>query len=292
MAESSPLLRPKPRRAFETTPASTPADLSACATPSPAASDSYQGEAGTVENIPSAARTQSIQNLTASTLFGIYAPSDVESSREAPLTPWGTGALTPSRQATIDEHKPIVLPATAAFPHPSTAATGSPTPLGIKNHVLPLIRRTGLLFLFGIAYGVVIAHLHDSHRLAPVNVDNIDQSSWRYLISWGLAGVFLGRMLPWVDIFWEEALGAAEIVSTSTARTDTRISPGVDGCADESPSPDGEAWMGADWNPVVRSVGAFIGIAFAIVSCEENCLGPNSPECSANCRGSPHCRSP
>lgn len=77
--------------------------------------------------------------------------------------------------------------------------------------------------------------------------------------------MFLGGLLPWVDIFWEEALGTAEMASSSTAKADISMAPRAGGSQVVSPTTDGETWMGADWNPVVRSIGAFIGIAFAIV---------------------------
>lgn len=273
MAESSPLICPTPRRPFEFTPSSTPADLSGPATPSQSQSrsESFPGEPETTES-KAASRTRSLVNLTASTLFGIYSPSGYESIREGPATPWGTGALTPLRPATIDEGRPIALPDTAFSRSKPSAPVAPATRFGIRNDLLPLTLRAGLLFLFGIAYGLIIAHLHDNQGLAPVPVENIDRSSWRYLILWGFAGVFLGGLLPWVDIFWEEAWDTADRVSGSTAKPNISTAPRFDGRQLASPATDGESWLGADWNPAVRSIGAFIGIAFAIVRCSESSL--------------------
>lgn len=260
MAESSPLIRPTPRRPFETTAASTPADSS----PSQSRSESFLGESETPDSKP-AGRSHSILNLTASTLYGIYSPSGYESIREGPSTPWTTGALTPLRHATIDEGRPIALPDSAFLRKKSSSLAPPQTRIGIRNDLLPLILRTGLLFVFGIAYGLIIAHLHDNHGIVPVPVENIDRSSWRYLILWGVAGVFLGRLLPWVDILWEEAWDTADEDSGSTAKADTATTSRFGGSQSTSPATDGETWLGADWNPAVRSIGAFIGIAFAIV---------------------------
>lgn len=260
MAEPSPLIRPTPRRPFETTAGSTPAGSS----PSQSRSESFLGESETPES-KIAGRSHSILNLTASTLFGIYSPSGYESIREGPSTPWTTGALTPLWQATIDEGRPIAL-SDSAFSRTQSSPLAAPSSrFDIRNDLLPLTLRTGLLFLFGIAYGLIIAHLHDNQGIAPVKVENIDRSSWRYLILWGVAGVFLGRLLPWVDIFWEEVLDTSNMASSSKAKADIMTTSRFGGSQTASPATDGETWLGADWNPAVRSIGAFIGIAFAIV---------------------------
>lgn len=274
MAESSPLIRPTPRRPFDITAGSTPADISLPGTPSQSRSESFLGESETPER-NAAGRSRSVLNLTASTLFGIYSPSGYESIREGTATPWGSGALTPLRQGTVDDGRSIALPDTAfSRPKPSIGAV-PPTRFGIRNDLLPLMLRTGLLFIFGIAYGLIIAHLHDNQGLAPVKVEKIDRSSWRYLILWGVAGVFLGGLLPWVDIFWEEALDPPDTASGSTAKADILTASRFGGSQSASPATDGETWLGADWNPAVRSIGAFIGIAFAIVRYSEFPLPPD-----------------
>lgn len=43
-------------------------------------------------------------------------------------------------------------------------------------------------------------------------------------------------------------------------------SSGADGDDDDQPASRSGSGLAADWNPVVRSIGAFVGIAFAIVS--------------------------
>ena len=112
-----------------------------------------------------------------------------------------------------------------------------------------------------MAYGLVVTHLHDDHRLAPVKVGGIDRHSWRYLMFWGIAGVALGTLLPWVDVLSKDIDGSKqdtskeqgpksdEVRDSEEAKRKSRRSRGLD----------------TDWNSVVRSIGAFIGIAFAIV---------------------------
>ena len=121
-----------------------------------------------------------------------------------------------------------------------------------------------LLFSFGVAYGVIVSHLHDHQQLAPVQLEGIEQSSWTYLMVWGGVGVLLGGLLPWIDVLWEEVLGRDIGIFVSKPQE----SRPVEASEDQGPRPASRlgSGLGADWNPVVRSVGAFIGIAFAIVS--------------------------
>ena len=62
----------------------------------------------------------------------------------------------------------------------------------------------------------------------------------------------MGSALPWVDDMWEEYFGYEEVVKD-------------EGNSDGEGEGEDEGWA-AKWTPVVRSVGAFVGIAFAIVS--------------------------
>ena len=75
----------------------------------------------------------------------------------------------------------------------------------------------------------------------------------------------LGGLLPWVDLFWEEVLGDEIDVFASHGQTDPKNSSSSD--EDDRPGSRGgraDIELGAYWNPVVRSIGAFVGIAFAI----------------------------
>jgi len=124
-----------------------------------------------------------------------------------------------------------------------------------------------LLFIFGVAYGVIISHLHDSRRVAPIQVSlrGVEHNSWGYLVGWGGVGVLIGGLLPWVDILWEEVLGNSKDVFAINALPERPVSPTAVEDGDERPSSRSGSGLGADWNPVVRGIGAFVGIAFAIV---------------------------
>jgi hypothetical protein len=105
-------------------------------------------------------------------------------------------------------------------------------------------------------YGLLVRHLHDEQHLAPFGVEGMikPRNDWTYLVFWALAGVAWGSLLPWFDTWWADGHGQAlsdeaDVTRAASGEKATR-SLGV---------------FGADWTPVVRSVGAFVGIAFAIV---------------------------
>lgn len=118
---------------------------------------------------------------------------------------------------------------------------------------VPLLARFAALFGFGVLYGVLISHLHENRTIAPVRVEGLDHGSWEYLAFWGAAGIALGSLLPVVDAWLdrgseEEGDGRRVLKRMGVAREGRR------GSAED---------MG--WIRVIRSVGAFVGIAFAIV---------------------------
>jgi hypothetical protein len=117
-----------------------------------------------------------------------------------------------------------------------------------------------------MAYGTIVTHLHDEQELAPVKVEGFSRHSWSYLIVWGLSGIAMGSLLPWVDFVWENYFESTPPVQTQDRRRRVSLS-GSDNNEDERSSGRFNNGLGADWNPVVRSIGAFVGIAFAIVRC-------------------------
>ena len=112
-------------------------------------------------------------------------------------------------------------------------------------------------------------HLHDDRQLAPFQVEGIikPRNDWGYLVFWGVSGVALGSLLPWVDGLWENFENGSTI---GVERRERGSSP--EGDEEEL---DSSGLFGADWTPVVRSVGAFVGIAFAIVSNSLLCVHVN-----------------
>ncbi|OBT70399.1 hypothetical protein VE03_00152 [Pseudogymnoascus sp. 23342-1-I1] len=248
--ESPPIVRPVPRRPFDINlTGATPPSESEASTPSVRPSSpnhldakSGNGYANGGSDTPSLNPTRSVLNLTSSTLFGIYSPSFTEKMADnEPGTPFGTGAMTP------------LSPAGSSVP--SRPRARSPhvvpvTPLHLR--IVGLTLRSTLLFLLGTAYGLLVTHLHNEQRLAPFGAQGIIQPSYdkKYLIFWGVAGVAMGSALPWFDGLWEEYFGE-EVTSSALGE---KV---IDGANEEE-------GVAAQWTPVVRSIGAFFGIAFAI----------------------------
>lgn len=135
-----------------------------------------------------------------------------------------------------------------------------------------------------------------THRLttAPAATDETSLE-WRYLVFWGVAGVALGTLLPWFDRFWEEMVAArrekaaAAMRSSSSNNTekssttdlDAEPNTDIDTNSDLNPDADIDTDIDppqalptpqttptspppADWTLVIRGIGAFVGIAFAI----------------------------
>jgi hypothetical protein len=228
-------------------------------------------------------RNKSLMNLTKSTLFGIY--NDDESTpveQSVPETPWGTGAETPGRRASGANRwdsgtdspalgltmQPRRKNNARAPRSPSSRHAPRPQRKGVWKYTVSLVKLAAL-FLFGVTYGVIVSHLHDTRELAAVRVEGVDRGSWIYLASWGLAGLVLGSCLPYVELTWggQAASGREE---------------------DGAPEHETETSFSEQWTDIVRSVGAFLAIAFAIVSTRfYSTTGTRLTYCSADSPGNP-----
>ncbi|CAK7201252.1 hypothetical protein SEUCBS139899_003955 [Sporothrix eucalyptigena] len=122
---------------------------------------------------------------------------------------------------------------------------------------LSLIIRAAILFTLGMGYGVLVSQLRSethasiediseptpSPAEASPSPEYVASYDWRYLVSWGVSGIALGTLLPWFDGVWDRSFGRSGGV-LAKART-----------APET-----------DWALVVRGIGAFAGVAFAMAS--------------------------
>ncbi|KAK5134297.1 hypothetical protein LTR08_006726 [Meristemomyces frigidus] len=250
-AYDGPTLKIRPRgRTFElpSEPPSVPATPS-----SEAQTFNLNPPKGLTDGMTTPSRTRSILNLTSSTLLGIYQPTGYATEREEPSTPWGTGAETPveSRSASFGITRsrfPGTGPNGYSRRRRSTLAPAHvrhrPS-RGFKAYWLPFVSRILALGAVGVLYGLLISHLHDERELPPVKLENLNSDSWAYLFFWAAAGVVLGETLPWVDKTWAPQ----------------------DNDDIEEPEEE-EEWRSSSgpgyWADIVRFIGAFVGITFAI----------------------------
>ncbi|KAI8935954.1 hypothetical protein NX059_007460 [Plenodomus lindquistii] len=195
-------------------------------------------------------RSKSLLNMTSSTLFGIYDEDMGEGTagdRSIVETPWGTGAETPGHTA-MGLH---AWDTGAASPDGGVSIRKHPHKHSAPKHprhgpwkYAVITSKLAALYLFGAIYGLIVSQLHETRQLAAVHVQGVDRRSRLYLPSWGLFGLVLGSLLPYVDLVWD----SRRLESNRQGRE-----------PDKHESPISE-----QINDVVRSIAAFVGIAFAI----------------------------
>ena len=270
--DGPPVIRPIPRRPFElkfsnpTPPEEDSNPSSPVNAGDRAASPSLvAGLLDPNQDSGSLSRNASFRNLTSSALFGIFAPTTTSRShvlddlydRDAPATPWGTGSETPPDGSNLDEATYEVLKerskGTSAYTIRRRSSHGPAS--GSKTTLSTLAARAGLLFALGVGYGMLVTRLHSDQDTGLAEAFGVERLvpvggyDWRYLTFWGVAGVGLGGLLPWFDGVWEAKFSRAQ------------------GIARGNDFPNGErANPETDWALVVRGIGAFVGIVFAIVS--------------------------
>lgn len=108
-----------------------------------------------------------------------------------------------------------------------TAANGRPI------SAVSLATSIATLFGFGVAYGQLSRHLHDNHQVTSYTLD-IDQTG-AFSLLWGSQGIVLGFLFPLFDWIYPEK--------------NRKWSRGKGG---------------ADWSSIIRSVAAFMGVAYGI----------------------------
>lgn len=246
--QNPPILRPIPRRPFglNLTSPTPPSEDSHPSTPAPAPVDHlatpqllspHVSASGTVS------RSHSALNLTSSALFGIFNPLGPNQDAfrdEQDDAPWA-GSQTPLRRPDLDDETYNLLrERSRALKVRLEAGEADPPAARVA---FSLVSRTSLLFLLGMSYGALVTRLRGARSLPFAQEEAEHALGWGYLAGWGVSGVAFGALLPWFDGVWEAAFKGKE-KGTREAK--------------EGPT-------GTDWSHVVRSIGAFVGIVFALV---------------------------
>lgn len=216
-------------------------------------------------------RPDSLADLTSSTLYGIYSDTESqdgygdgnedEDEEDEEDAPWEMRAHTPVRRSTLDQATYELMKERSHLArNPSISKTvdttipDDPPPSEEKSKasVSSMTLRAALLFALGVGYGIVLSRFQDSDHWLSSLPDGIAMQpgyNLLYLAFWGVAGVALGALLPWFDRVWAETIGEEE--------------EDVKSEKDAAPV---EASLQTDWALVMRAIGAFVGIVFAIVS--------------------------
>lgn len=295
--EMASIHRPIPRRAFEITPASS--DSSRAPSPAPEVQnpDLLMSHQRSRSPGPGPGRTRSILNLTSSTLLGIYSGATDGGSRGEELnTPWGTGAQTPnhySPRASWDGDK-LQIP---SFPF-SDGSSKRPVVQNaprksLKSHYFPLLSQTVMLFGFGMGFGSLITHVHKTQHISPMPVPTGSANAQFYQIAWGIMGVILGNALPQIDLLFDDedaiADGYENTLNPYQKHVRSLSSTSQSG-RDRSSLVD--SGIGPIWYSAVRSIGAFVGIAFALVSRMHTSTRTELTQDREKCRGNPLSKCP
>lgn len=185
--------------------------------------------------IPS--RTHSALNLSSSTLLGIFSPSYFDPDQESP----SLMGSPPSHQNQISRN---VLDKISYQSQPLQ-----------KTKLFNFFLRVLLLFATGMGFGFLIQHLLDEKQPSSILFKIISDRKieWIYLLSWGMSGVTIGTLLPLMDqppSIDKHISQGSVISSVSTANKETS-SKQFD-------------ILDQDWTPIIRSVGAFVGITYAL----------------------------
>ncbi|KAK1238687.1 hypothetical protein MKX07_004263 [Trichoderma sp. CBMAI-0711] len=219
------------------------------------------------------AQSDSIADLNSSTLAGIYDCSDQEDvfngadedEDEELRSPWGTGAESPvkRRDSLSRGTYELMRDRSRRQSYASTDASRlrqqqqqqqQQQPTSPASRAAWLASRALVLFVLGAGYGVLVTHLHQEQGLLQLSDAGTGMPRYNgsYTAMWGfaLAGVAMGALQPWVDGEWDRIFGRQQDQE-----------PEAD--SDES-LPDDAAKLETDWTLIMRAVGVFAGVAFAV----------------------------
>ncbi|KAK0670640.1 insulin-induced protein-domain-containing protein [Cercophora samala] len=291
------ILRPIPRRPFRlafaspTPPEEDSTPPSATQTPGITASDLsfldiHNNPSQASRNPSTISRATSFMNLTGSTLLGIYSPSLTPGIKgdtvDTPSWDNTNGGQTPGTlqspdPGNIDERTLKLIKKrrdssshinrdhlrtsirTSYFPSlsPTADLLTPPEPPSQAYIIFSMALRASLLFALGLGYGVLVTRLPQAHNYDPQSPPPTSDEplDWRYLVFWGASGVLLGCLLPWFDQFFIPAAKKDGVSSKPLPSSPQQ---------QQQQNEREERQQEADYVLVIRSIGVFVGIVFAI----------------------------
>ncbi|KAL7962661.1 insulin-induced protein domain-containing protein [Trichoderma compactum] len=211
-------------------------------------------------------QSRSTADLNTSTLAGIYDCSDQDEvfngagdDDEELHNPWGTGAGSPvkRRDSLSRATYELMRHRSRRQSHASTETNRPKQPATPGSRALWLASRALVLFVLGAGYGVLVTHLHQEQGLLRLSDagSRMPRYNGSYTAMWGfaLAGVGMGALQPWVDGEWDGLFGC------DSGETEVDSVESTYGDDDErQPLPE------TDWALVMRAIGVFVGVAFAV----------------------------
>lgn len=199
----------------------------------------------------SVSRNASYRVLTGSTLSGIYSPgiSGYPASSNGEAIEEDDTISTTIRRGSVDEQMYLLMRGrqNSLLMRRRSSALSTRSGQSNQNISWALGMRTALLYALGMGYGALLSRLSTEQNWAPFHMEGMIKPNYDggYLAAWGLFGVVLGSLLPWFDGKWEKMVER--------------------GAEEEMPVFDSNDDPGTDWALVIRGIGAFAGIVFAIV---------------------------
>ncbi|KAL7947298.1 insulin-induced protein domain-containing protein [Trichoderma barbatum] len=209
-------------------------------------------------------QSRSTADLKSSTLAGIYDCSDQDEvfnaadDGEELHNPWGTGAESPvkRRESISRATYELMRDRSRRQSHASVESSRLKQSTTPAARAMWLASRALVLFVLGAGYGVLVTHLHQEQGLLqlPDAGNGMPRYNGSYTAMWGfaLAGVGMGALQPWVDGEWDGVFGC----DSEEAEADSVASMHDED--EKQPLPE------TDWALVMRAIGVFVGVAFAV----------------------------
>ncbi|KOS18736.1 Insulin-induced protein [Escovopsis weberi] len=193
-------------------------------------------------------RVRSFQNLTTSSLAGIYASVDDKDILDTD-SPWDTGPERPVRRDPHMDEPLYMLLRDRCYPPARRRVYSISHQPGARSPLLTvaiprfLARRGALLFFLGMGFAILITYFHKDQRHWSITLG--------YLAFWGTVGMAVGGLQPLFDSLWKTVFPEELEKRDDESK---RV---------EEPKPTQEMRLSTHWDAAMRAVGTVMGIVYA-----------------------------